>query len=317
MEGVQIAALCDLDLHKAQTLAERYAIPRVYTDYAVMLRSERPDVLDIITPPSSHLEICQAAARSQCQIICQKPLAPTLAEARRLVQIVNQHGVRCMVHENFRFQPWYRKMRELIDQEAIGGRLHSVYMRSRMGDGWQTDAYLDRQPYFRTMPRLLVYETGIHFVDTFRFLMGEVTRVFSSLRTLNASIVGEDCGILFFEFENGATGIWDANRYNESNAPNFRYTFGELLLEGSGGSIRLYADGRITLQPLGGDEVDVPYQHDPRYFGSDCVFHTQRHFLQRYLSGEPFENSAEKYLRNIEIQEALYESAKRGSAVSV
>ena len=53
---------------------------------------------------------------------------------------------------------------ENLDLGTIG-RLHSISCRTRMGDGWQTDAYLARQPYFRTMPQLLVYETGVHFID--------------------------------------------------------------------------------------------------------------------------------------------------------
>ena len=78
---------------------------------------------------------------------------------------------------------------------TIGTRLHSLTFRSRPGDGWGADAYLGRQPYFRTMPRLLVHETGVHFIDTFRFLGGEIVRVYGLLRTLNPAIAGEDCGL--------------------------------------------------------------------------------------------------------------------------
>ncbi len=73
-----------------------------------------------------------------------------------------------MVHDNFRFQPWHREFRRLLDAGAIG-RLHSISCRTRMGDGWQPDAYLARQPYFRTMPQLLIYETGVHFIDVYRY----------------------------------------------------------------------------------------------------------------------------------------------------
>ena len=82
----------------------------------------------------------------------------------------------------------------------------------RVGSG----AYLDRQPYFRIMPRLLVFETGVHFVDVFRYLVGEVRQVYAALRRRNAVIAGEDAGLVLFEFDDGATGIWDASRYNES-----------------------------------------------------------------------------------------------------
>ena len=59
-------------------------------------------------------------------------------------------------------------------RRARSGALHGVAFRLRPGDGQGPRAYLDRQPYFQTMPRLLVVETAIHWIDTFRFLMGEV-----------------------------------------------------------------------------------------------------------------------------------------------
>ena len=98
-------------------------------------------------------------------------------------------------------------------------------------------------------------------------------------------IAGEDTGLLTFRFQSGAVGVWDANRYNESTAADPRYTFGEFLIEGNGGSIRLYPDGRLTVQPLGKPEVDHPYQHANRGFGGDCVFATQRHFVDCLKSG--------------------------------
>ena len=153
-----------------------------------------------------------------------------------------------MVHENFRFQPWHREIKAILDQGLIGQKLHTIEMRSRMGDGWGDDAYLSRQPYFRTMPRLLIHETGIHFVDTFRFLGGEIRSCDADLRRLNQAIVGEDCGRICFEFSNGARGVWDANRYNESLAENPRYTFGDLLVEADGGSLWLDHNGKITIK---------------------------------------------------------------------
>ena len=104
-----------------------------------------------------------------------------------------------MVHENFRWQPWYRKIKSIQQAGSIGDFTH-IYFRMRMGDGWSKNAYLDRQPFFRDYPRLLIYETGVHFVDTFRYLMGEILEVYANLRQLNPVIKGEDTGQVFFRF---------------------------------------------------------------------------------------------------------------------
>lgn len=81
-----------------------------------------------------------------------------------------------VVHENFRFTPWFRECRRLVDAGHFG-RLHGISFRLRPGDGQGPHAYLDRQPYFQTMPQLLVRETAVHFIDSFRYLMGDVIAV--------------------------------------------------------------------------------------------------------------------------------------------
>ena len=309
---VEVVAICDQESEKAEALAREFGIEKVYTNVQSLFDNESLDVVDIITPPNTHYALVLQAANHGVHIICQKPLAPNLQEAKEMVTWVARQQLRFMVHENFRFQPWYRKIKQLITTGAIGEKLHSLHFRLRTGDGWPDDAYLHRQPYFRTMPRLLIYETGIHFIDTFRYLAGEVQSIYADLRQLNAHIAGEDCGLVLFNFANGAKGVWDANRYNEPNTPNARYTFGELLLEGSGGSIRLYTDGQITLQPLGEAETSVPYSHENKNFAGDCVYFTQRHFINNFLNGTPFETSGADYLNNLIIQEAIYESAAQG-----
>jgi len=313
---VQISAFSNRDESRAQVVRDRFGLA-CYVDYREMFDREQPDFVDVITPPPSHREICREAARRGIHIVCQKPLAPSLEEAREIVQDAQQAGVRFMVHENFRFQPWHREIKRQLESGAIGDRLHSLTFRCRMGDGWGENAYIPRQPYFRDYPRLLVYETGVHFIDTFRFLAGEITRVSAWLRRLNPVIKGEDCGLLVFEFASGALGQWDANRYNEPNFSDPRYTFGEFLVEGSSGTLRLYPDGRLTLQRLGRPESQIHYSHEARGFAGDCCYFTQRHFVDRLIDGKPFETSGDDYVKTLEVQESVYRAAETGLPVVI
>ncbi|HRX83336.1 MAG TPA: cyclase family protein, partial [Pirellulaceae bacterium] len=250
-------------------------------------------------------------------MICQKPLAPTYEQSQKIVEQANVASVRFMVHENFRFQPWYREIRRLIDLGEIGDKLHGLSFRARPGDGWGDDAYLARQPYFREMERLLIYETGVHFIDTFRFLAGEVDEVYAVLSRHNAVIQGEDAALVTFQFASGATGVWDANRYNEGTDRDPRYTFGQMLVDGNGGSIRLYGDGRLTIQKLGGEEMPHEYLHERRGFAGDCAYLTQRHFVDGLIANTPFETDGNEYLKTLKIQEAIYESSKRHQAIKL
>jgi predicted dehydrogenase len=313
---VEITALCNRNEDRARPLMEEYGVARHYTDYREMIEQEKPDFVDVITPPETHREMCAFAGERGVHVVCQKPLAPTFEEATAIVEEARKARIRFMVHENWRFQPWHRQIRRLLDAQAVGEKLHSLAFRMRMGDGWGQDAYLARQPYFRDYPRLLVYETGVHFIDTFRYLAGRVERVYARLRRLNPVIAGEDCGILVFDFASGAVGLLDANRYNEPSFPNPRYTFGEFLVEGNRGSLRLYGDGRITVQPLGEEEREYDYPHEDRNFGGDCCYAIQRHFVDRMLDRGPFETSGEEYLQTLAVQEAVYESAATGVPVA-
>jgi len=312
---VTITAMCNRDPERGGAIQNKYGIAKRYIDYGEMLEVEKPDFVDIITPPDTHLEMSRIAADLGVHVICQKPLALTYADAEQIVADARRAGIRFMVHENFRFQPWHREIKGLLVDGAIGRRLHSLNFRMRMGDGWGADAYLGRQPYFREMPKLLVYETGVHFIDTFRYLAGEITGVFSILRKLNPVITGEDAGLLVFEFDSGAVGVWDGNRYNECNDLDPRYTFGEFLIEGEGGTIRLYLDGRITVQPLGKQETQHAYEHRRHAFAGDCAYMTQTHFVECMLNGETFETDGADYLRTLAVQEAVYLSAETGQPV--
>jgi predicted dehydrogenase len=313
---VEIVAISNRTESKARAMMERFSIPRYYRDLREMIDSERPDFVDIITPPETHYEYCECAASRGVSVICQKPLAPSFEESRRIVETCRASGVRFMVHENWRWQPWYREVKRIQERGDIGEFTH-LYFRMRTGDGWGENAYLDRQPFFREYPRLLVYETGVHFVDTFRYLLGEVETVYARLRRLNPVIRGEDAGQVLFAFRGGAWASWDANRYNETDAPNPRYTFGAMRIDATGGHLELGTDSAITVKPIGGPTRVHEYERRDVNFAGDCCYFLQRHFVDCFLGGCEFESSGEDYLETLRVVDAIYESADSGQPVAL
>jgi predicted dehydrogenase/kynurenine formamidase len=311
LPGAEIVCVCDLDEGKARQAAAKYEVAEVTTDARAAMERDDIEFVDIATPPVGRLALVEHAVRRGLAVICQKPLAAEFAEAKKILEAGAASPAPFMVHENFRFQPWYREIKQLLDSGVIGRKLHTITMRSRMGDGWGDQAYLGRQPYFRTMPRLLVHETGVHFVDTFRFLAGEITECSASVRRLNPVIAGEDAGRLTFRFESGAEGVWDANRYNESLSADFRYTFGELVVEADGGSIWLETDGSIRIKKLGQPAFLHPYTPSRHGFGGDCVYACQQHFLDVLDGKAVCETSPREYEKSLRVVEALYDSAGR------
>jgi D-apiose dehydrogenase len=315
MPGVHIVALCDTDEIKAASLAHRYKIPKIYTKVSEMLAATSPDLVDVVTPPASHLDVLQELFMHQQPVICQKPFGQNYAQALAITEAAKASGTQLIVHENFRFMPCYREAKRWIEAGKLGD-MHGISFRLRTGDGQGPQAYLDRQPYFQTMPRLLVAETAIHFIDTFRFLMGEVSAVYARLRKLNPVIAGEDAGLITFEFANGAAGVFDGNRLNDHPATNLRRTLGEMWLEGSKGVMRLDGDARLWWKPHHATESEHIYHRGPDdTFGGGACRALQKHVLDALSTHQTIENTARDYLRNLLIQEAVYASHASGQRI--
>lgn len=321
MDDVEFVGVAERNEARGQEMAEAFgtegaALP-VFADAEEMVQALAPDLVDITAPPAAHAGLIRTLVPHVSHIICQKPFCGGIEAAREAIRLAETHGARLAVHENVRFQPWYRAAGRLIAAGAIGTPWQ-VTFRLRPGDGQGADAYLDRQPYFREMDRFLVHETAIHWIDTFRSLMGEVTGVYAQLTRLNPVITGEDAGVILFDFEGGARGVFDANRLADHAATDRRRTMGEMWVEGSAGTLRLDGEGRLWLRDFGSnDETEQTFEWRDHLFGGDCVHACNRAILDAWLAGEPAPTEARLYLRNQEIEEAIYESAASGLHIAL
>ncbi|MEM6940272.1 MAG: Gfo/Idh/MocA family oxidoreductase [Pseudomonadota bacterium] len=313
IDRVRLVGSCDCALTKAKATG----LP-AFSDLAQMLVATEPDVLDIILPPGAHAAAIETALEASVKkIICQKPFCQSRDEAARISERARSVGATIVVHENFRFQPWYRRIRRALQEEILGNVLQ-VTFRLRPGDGQGPHAYLDRQPYFQKMPRFLIHETGVHWIDTLRFLLGDPNAVYADLRQINPAIAGEDAGFVLFDHPGGVRALFDGNRLLDHAAENKRRTMGEGLVEGTKGTISLLGDGSLWQRSLGTRSETCLLSPDvSEGFGGDCVHALQTHAVNGFLDGSPLENRAEDYLKVLEIEDAVYRSAQQGSKISL
>lgn len=316
LPGATVVGVCDADPARAEAAACALPGARAFTDAAAMLDETRPAVMDMVTPPSTRARLLALAAARGIAVIAQKPLADDIAGAEALVKQAKHAGVALLVHENFRFMPWFQEARRVIESRRLGQVLNLSF-RFRPGDGQGPDAYLSRQPYFQKMPRFLVHEVFVHLFDTFRFLLGEISGLFARLVRHNPVIAGEDTALVTVAFANGATGLIDGNRLLDHPSDDPRMTGGPLLVEGTEATLRLDGFGRLFLRPQRGEEREHPYAWEKRGFGGDAVFHTIAHLAAHLTAGVPTDLTAEKYLRNVALVEAAYRSAREGRFVTV
>ena len=119
-EGVEIAAVCDIDAKKAEAAAKAFGVAKFYADAATMLESETLDFVDVVTRMETHCEIVKLAAAKRVDIILQKPIAADWNGAKAVVETARQAGVRLAIHENFRWQSPMRKLKGVLDGGALG-----------------------------------------------------------------------------------------------------------------------------------------------------------------------------------------------------
>jgi predicted dehydrogenase len=317
LRGAECVGIVNRDTAKAQALAARFGIPRVFGDLEQALAESRPDLVDLIMPPATHRAYVGAVVAHGIPVICQKPFGASYADALAITELAERAGALLVIHENYRWDPAWREVKRIIDAGTLG-RLHCISFRLRPGDGQGPRAYLDRQPAFQRMPRLLVNETAIHWIDTYRWLFGEVAAVYARLRRMNPVIAGEDAGYIVFEFENGTTGLFDGNRSNDHVATNPRRTMGEAWIEGSSGVLRMDGDAGLWWKPHQQPEIAHVYDRGPTdtFSGGACEW-LQRHVVEHFISGAPLENTAREYLTALRVQEAVYRSAQEGRRIEM
>ncbi len=294
--GAEIVSACDPDLERARASA-----PRGYRSVAEMLERESLDFLDIAARPETHLELVRAAAARRIPVICQKPMAPSWEEALAIVETAGQAAIPLMIHENWRWQPWYRVVGDRIRRGDIGEPL-AYQFRSRRHDGAGAAPY-PAQPYFRGMPRLLIHETLVHNIDVARFLFGDVRSVCARLLRRNPAIAGEDQAWLLLTHDVLA-GWVDGHRYLDL-APDSP-VLGDAVFEGDEGLLYVAPSGDVLLggETIWKNTVTAGYR-------GDSVRATQEHFIDCLLNGRPFETAGREYLlKTVAVVEAAYRSAR-------
>ena len=241
-------------------------------------------------------------------MICQKPMAPDWGTARQMVEIAERQGVRFMIHDNWRWQSWYRAAGAMIARGDIGTPLNYGF-RCRVSHGAGDQPY-PKQAYFRALQRFMIDEVLVHHIDTARFLFGDISSIYAEGARRNPRMVGEDHAILTLRHGNGAMGWVEGHAFLENDSSP---TYDEAVFEGDSGTIRVNSSGEIW----SGDQRIWIDDRVEGYRG-DSVYATQAHFIHCLKSGEPFESGAREYLeKTFAVVEAAYTSLAADSRVEI
>ena len=313
----RLVALCDLDQERLERAAERVDGARTYTSAIDLFdKEEALDFVEICTQPESHRILVDLAARRGVHILCQKPAAMVRADFTAMIDACESAGVRLMIHENWRFRPWYRALRALIDSGSIGRPIR-VRIAHHDTRAVRRGGFID-QPYQAAMPHLILMDMGCHLVDTARYLMGEIQSVSATIGRFGSDNIGEDVAMLAVSFANGALGWLDFCWCTVPDRARPEWALNETVVEGSAATVRVMTNGSLELiSPSGKTErrpVALP-PDDQVYINGYAA--TQRHFIEGVLSGRDHETRASDNLKTMDVVWAAYRSAEEGRTVMV
>lgn len=315
--GVQITALCNRSRDKLLDKAAQYGVPedQLYDSLDRMLADADINVVDIVTGAETHLDFVRKAALAGKHIMCQKPFAPSLEEAEQIVRTAEEAGVRLMVTENWRWLQPFQAIKQVLDSGQLGKLsviryIHTDYYTPRMNPGVELP-----QPFFREMPKLLFYEMGVHWFDTWRYLFGMPKRLYAETTRVSPHITGEDSGIVVLGYEDfyGFLDMSWATRQKLDQPLGDRVGpvhLEQLVIEGDKGTLKLYTDGRITIVSQSG-QVERTVEERTELDHEESHYRLQSHFISCLESGGEFQTSGRDNLQTLRLAFGVYESAKQ------
>ncbi|PWJ92359.1 putative dehydrogenase [Mesorhizobium loti] len=305
--GAAIVAICDRDPERLRIVGDQFGVAKRYADAANLFAGESLDFVDIATTAPSHRPLVEMAAAHRVPVICQKPFAPTLTDAKAMVRACAEAGVPLMVHENFRWQSPIQAVRAVLDSGEIGTPFFGrISFRSAY------DVF-SSQPYLATGKRFIIEDLGIHSLDIARFLLGDVSTITTRTARVNPGIAGEDVATMLMDHNSGATSVVDCSYATKLATEPFPETLIEI--DGSDGTIRLAQGYRLTVTGKNGTAVTdvspplLPWASRPWHNIQESVVAIQQHWVDCLAKGiEPATSGADN-LKTFALVEAAYAGA--------
>ena len=321
-EKFELCAVCDISSENISTLLNSFNLNgkiRTYTNYKEMIMVEKPQLVAVATDSGSHAAIALDCLNAGCNLIIEKPLAMSIADADMLIKAAKDNNVKlCACHQN-RFNKSVQKIREAIEQGRFGKLFHGAanirwnraenyYTQAPWRGKWQSDGGA-------------LMNQCIHNIDLLRWMMGdEITEVTAYTDNLNHSFIeAEDLGLALIKFKNGSYGIIEGttNIY-PTNLEETLYIFGEKgTIKAGGKSVNIIEEWRFADETDDVDEIKKEFcENPPNVYGYG---HTPLYadMADAIINDRPPYVDGEAGKRALELVLAIYKSAAEGKPVKL
>jgi len=341
-EKVKLTAACDIREDAVHQFAKSAGLDRVYTDAVTMLKEADIDAVDICASHQWHKELAIASAEAGKHILLEKPMAISMHECRDILAAADKAGVTLMIGQQLRYNPNYIAVQRLIQEGELGqvwglrtdSWLPVIMSRSINNNQFAQNELLKwRIDKNRSGGGSLIWN-AIHFIDLFRYFIGNAKRVFAKCWTDHPIFSGgaEDRVMATIEFENGAVGHI-SNSWT-TRAP-WQFQFMILGTEGSiytpvnpsATSIEQHEAPAVVSCPKydigeagsGGrvSEPFVPIELPEGLFSNNPYVNEFAHFTDCCRNGKEPISSGRDNLHTMKTVFGIYEASRRGEMVDL
>ena len=315
VDGLAMSAVCDVVEARAREAGEELGVPW-FTSYETMLREAPCEIVVVATPSGLHPEHGIQAARAGRHVVCEKPIAISLAGADALVKACDDAGVKLFVVKQNRLNPAIQLVRRAVDK----GRFGRIYMANATVRWTRPQEYYDQAPWRGTWE----FDGGAfmnqasHYVDLVQWLVGPVESVMAKTATLARRIEAEDSGIAILKFRNGALGSIEVTMLTWP-----RNLEGSITILGEKGTVKIggTAVNRVDhwlFSDYDDDDkaIDAAATNPPNVYGFGHEGY-YRNVLAALRGSAKADTDGRGGRRSLELILGIYESARTGTEVAL
>jgi predicted dehydrogenase len=221
----ELIAICGRTKEKVEEASYKYGFQGYYTDWKKIVEDPRIDIFDNCSPDNMHAEPSIAAIRNGKNVICEKPLAMSVKDAKEMALSASEAGVKSMCGHNYRFIPGVRLAKEIIDRGYMG-KIYEFRGKYLQPYGFNPSENIENIWYATGTRSGVMLGIGSHVIDMARFLIGEIITVYGMQKIFNKKrpdargnmqdIEADESNTVVLEFKNGAAGTIETSCINSA-----------------------------------------------------------------------------------------------------
>lgn len=315
LPGVEVKAIAARNQARLDATASKFGIPHVFAGSSGWqdLVAEAPvDIVAIVTPPHLHAEMAIAALKAGKAVLCEKPLATTVADAELIARAVRTYGGPLSLNYVMRFNPLFEAIKNVVE-EGVLGNLHRVDFTNLA-----SDEGLPPEHWFWDLEQSggILVEHGVHFFDIYTWVLGEAPSCVQGFRTVRPGTTQEDRVLATVLYNSGALGTFyhAFDRPGRLEYQRAMLSFDQGVLEVEGWiaiNVRVdvsvateQADRLKWLLPPTSSVNDLPYEADQRYArggGREYLFDRRLQYESRFApdQGVMYRRNVQDSLRDL------------------